>query len=67
MERLRIALTMVRNKRFMYEETQEGVSFSYRRKSYKIDAVLRTNLDGNNYYYEIIKCLGRTHIIIPII
>ena len=60
-----MALNMVRNKRFHYEETDEGVAFSYCRKSYKIDIVLRTNLEGNNYYYEINKGHGRTYVVVP--
>ena len=65
MDRLRIALNMVRKNRFFYEETPEGVVFSYCRKSYKIDIVLRINLDGNRYHYTLNKAGKRTYVFIP--
>lgn len=51
MDLLRIALTMVRKQRFQYQELQDAIVFSYSRKSYKINIVLRTNLEGNGYAY----------------
>jgi hypothetical protein len=51
MDRLRIALSMVRKRRFQYHEMEDAVVFSYNRKSYKIGIVLRTNLEGSGYVY----------------
>ena len=67
MERLRIALTMVRSPRFEYHELEDAVMFSYRRKSYKIHIVLTTNLDGNGYTYIINKYKGKSVVLIPLL
>ena len=67
MEFLRVALTMVRNPRFEYRELEDAVTFSYRRKSYKIRIVLITNLQGNGYTYVITKRDGRYVVFIPLL